>query len=88
VTPGPHNLPPLPYLDSGLAEVISTSTRSFRYRKHHQGYVDNLNELVVGAAPADLSPEKDIAETAGTADKIAVFNHAAQTGTTRSAGIV
>jgi superoxide dismutase, Fe-Mn family len=75
----PHVLPPLPYADNALDPVISANTIGFHYGKHHKGYVDNLNKLVAGKEFADLSLEKIIKQTAGKADKTAIFNNAAQT---------
>src|SRR5512135_397333 len=74
-----HVLPPLPYADSALTPVISANTISFHYGKHHKGYVDNLNKLVVGTEFAGLSLEKIITQAAGKAHKTAIFNNAAQT---------
>jgi len=73
-----HLLPPLPYADNALDPVISANTISFHYGKHHRGYVDNLNKLVAGTEFAGLKLEKIITETAGKADKTAIFNNAAQ----------
>ena len=75
----PHVLPALPYADNALDPVISANTIGFHYGKHHKGYVDNLNKLVAGTEFADLPLEKIITETAGKADKTAIFNNAAQT---------
>ena len=74
----PHVLPPLPYADNALDPVISAHTLSFHYGKHHKAYVDNLNKLIAGTPLADLSLEKVIAEAAGKADKVGIFNNAAQ----------
>ncbi|MGB7622375.1 MAG: superoxide dismutase [Terriglobia bacterium] len=74
-----HLLPPLPYPDNALDPVISANTIRFHYGKHHKGYVDNLNKLVAGTEFAGLTLEKIITETAGKADKTAIFNNAAQT---------
>lgn len=71
-------LPPLPYAQNALEPVISANTVSFHYGKHHKGYVDNLNKLVVGTEFAGLPFEKIIAATSGKADKAAIFNNAAQ----------
>lgn len=71
-------LPPLPFPDNGLEPVISANIIGFHYGKHHKGYVDNLNRLVKGTEFADLTLEKIIADTAGKADKTAIFNNAAQ----------
>jgi Fe-Mn family superoxide dismutase len=72
-------LPPLPYADNALDPVISANTVGFHYGKHHKGYLDNLNKLVAGTEFADLPLEKIIAQSAGKAEKTAIFNNAAQT---------
>ena len=74
----PIVLPPLPYADNALEPVISANTISFHYGKHHKGYVDNLNKLIAETEFADMTLEKIITETAGKADKTAIFNNAAQ----------
>jgi superoxide dismutase, Fe-Mn family len=74
-----HVLPPLPYAETALDPVISAHTIGFHYGKHHKGYVDTLNKLIAGTELANLTLEKLIAETAGKADKVAIFNNAAQT---------
>jgi Fe-Mn family superoxide dismutase len=73
-----HVLPSLPYADNALDPVISANTISFHYGKHHKAYVDNLNKLIAGTEFASLPLEKIITETAGKADKAAIFNNAAQ----------
>jgi Fe-Mn family superoxide dismutase len=72
-------LPPLPYAEDALDPVISSRTIGLHYGKHHKGYVDTLNKLIAGTELATLTLEKLIAETAGKADKVAIFNNAAQT---------
>ena len=74
-----HILPPLPYAQNALDPVISANTIGFHYGKHHKGYVDTLNKLIAGTELANLPLEKLIAETAGKADKVGIFNNAAQT---------
>ncbi len=74
-----HVLPPLPYAQNALDPIISANTIGFHYDKHHKGYVDTLNKLIAGSELADLSLEKLIAATAGKANKVAIFNNAAQT---------
>ena len=73
-----HVLPPLPYAENALDPVVSANTIGFHYGKHHKGYVDTLNKLIAGTPLADLSLEKIIAATAGKADKVAIFDDAAQ----------
>jgi len=77
-TASPHVLPPLPYAENAFEPVITANTVRFHYGKHHKGYVDNLNKLIAGTEFANLPLEKIITETAGKADKTAIFNNAAQ----------
>ena len=72
-------LPPLPYAENALEPVISARTISFHYGKHHKTYVDNLNKLISGTDYSDLSLEEIIAGTAGRAERVGIFNNAAQT---------
>jgi Fe-Mn family superoxide dismutase len=69
----------LPYADDALDPVISAKTIGLHYGKHHKGYVDSLNKLVVKTEFADLPLERIITETAGKSDKTAIFINAAQT---------
>ena len=73
-----YTLPPLPYAQNALEPVISANTISFHYGKHHKGYIDNLNKLVIGTEFAGMTLEKIITATAGKADKAAIFNNASQ----------
>lgn len=47
-TPTPFSLPKLPYAKSALEPFISAETLHFHYEKHHRGYLDALNRLLVG----------------------------------------
>ena len=71
-------LPALPYEQNALEPGISAKTLSFHYGKHHQAYVNKLNELVAGTEFAGLLLEEVITRTAGLADKAGIFNNAAQ----------
>lgn len=71
-------LPPLPWAEDALEPAYSARTVSFHYGKHHKAYVDKLNELAAGTPYADMKLEDIIKDTAGKADKAAVFNNAAQ----------
>jgi Fe-Mn family superoxide dismutase len=75
---GAFQLPSLPYAQSALEPYISARTMSFHYGKHHQAYVDNLNKLVAGTPWATQSLEMIIRDSAGKADRTALFNNAAQ----------
>jgi Fe-Mn family superoxide dismutase len=70
--PMPFTLPPLPYALDALEPHLSRETLELHHGKHHQTYVDKLNELVEGSSDADL--DKVILE----AEKGPVFNNAAQ----------
>ena len=72
-------LPPLPYKEDALEPHISANTMSFHYGKHHQTYVDKLNDLVKGTEFEKQALEEIIKATAGKADKLGIFNNAAQT---------
>jgi Fe-Mn family superoxide dismutase len=77
-TKWPYLLPPLPYDENALDPVISANTIGFHYRKHHQGYVDNLNKLVAGTDYAELTLGKLVSVTSEREEAAAIFNNAAQ----------
>lgn len=66
-------LPKLPWKPEELAPVISAETISFHYGKHHQAYVNNLNNLIKGTEFENLSLEEIIMKSSG-----GIFNNAAQ----------
>jgi Fe-Mn family superoxide dismutase len=68
-----HQLPPLPYARNALAPVISQETLDFHYGKHHQTYVTNLNNLILGTQFEHLSLEEIVRSSSG-----GTFNNAAQ----------
>jgi Fe-Mn family superoxide dismutase len=66
-------LPKLPYEVSALNPSISDRTIEFHYGKHHQTYVNNLNNLIPGTKFEDADLETIIREAEGP-----IFNNAAQ----------
>lgn len=74
----PLELPALPYPENGLEPVISARTLSFHHGKHHRAYIEATNKLIVGTELADLPLEQIVAATAGKADRVSLFNNAAQ----------
>jgi superoxide dismutase, Fe-Mn family len=66
-------LPKLPYELNALEPVISQKTFEFHYGKHHQAYVNNLNNLVPGTKFENASLETIIKEAEG-----GIFNNGAQ----------
>ncbi|HEY4787188.1 MAG TPA: Fe-Mn family superoxide dismutase [Bacteroidales bacterium] len=66
-------LPKLPYAMNALEPHISQKTLEFHYGKHHQAYVNNLNNLVKGTKFESASLETIIKEAEG-----GIFNNGAQ----------
>ena len=66
-------LPKLPYDLNALEPFISQKTLEFHYGKHHQAYVNNLNNLVPGTEFENASLE-DIVKKANAG----IFNNGAQ----------
>lgn len=66
-------LPELPYAANALEPVISEKTISFHYGKHHQAYVNNVNNLIEGTEFENASLEKIIQKADG-----GIFNNGAQ----------
>jgi Fe-Mn family superoxide dismutase len=66
-------LPLLPYEQNALTPAITAETISFHYGKHHQTYVNNLNNLVKGTDFEGKTLEEIITTSEG-----GIFNNAAQ----------
>lgn len=66
-------LPALPYDRTALEPHISAETIDFHYGKHHQTYVNNLNNLVGGTDYAEMDLESIVKYADG-----GIFNNAAQ----------
>ena len=71
-------LPKLPFAKTDLEPHISENTFNFHYEKHHQAYVNNLNNLVKDNEFSKLSLEEIIVKTYQDPEKTGVFNNAAQ----------
>jgi Fe-Mn family superoxide dismutase len=68
-----HELPQLPYHYDALAPLISKETLEFHHDKHHQAYVNKLNELLPESGFENASLEEIVTKSTGT-----LFNQAAQ----------
>jgi len=68
-----HQLPELPFPKNGLTPHISEETLEYHYGKHHQAYVTNLNNLIVGTDFEKTSLVDIIKKAEG-----GIFNNAAQ----------
>ena len=66
-------LPALPYALDALEPYMSRETLEYHWGKHHQTYVNNLNNLTAGTAFEGKSLEEVIRTSEG-----GVFNNAAQ----------
>ncbi len=66
-------LPPLPFARDALEPHLSAETIDYHYGKHHQAYLDKLNELIAGTEFADQPLENIIRSSSG-----GIFNNAAQ----------
>ena len=63
----------LPYAKDALEPYISEKTIDYHYGKHHQGYVNNVNNLVPGTPFENASLEDIILKAEG-----GIFNNGAQ----------
>ena len=68
-----HTQPKLPYRRDALAPYISEKTMDYHYGKHHKGYFDKLNTLIVDTPFAQQSLVEIVRSSDG-----AIFNNAAQ----------
>ena len=68
-----HPLPPLPYAVDALSPHLSKETFEYHYGKHHQAYVNNLNNLIKGTEFETLGLEDIVKKSSG-----GIFNNAAQ----------
>lgn len=71
-------LPSLPYEADALEPYIGATTLGFHHGKHHQTYVTNTNNLIKGTDLENASLEALIAASANNAEKVGLFNNAAQ----------
>ncbi len=66
-------LPELPYSLDALAPNISRETLEYHHGKHHQTYVNTLNDMIEGTEFADMELEDIIRKSSGK-----MFNQAGQ----------
>jgi superoxide dismutase, Fe-Mn family len=66
-------LPKLNYGLDALEPFISKQTLEFHYGKHHQAYINNLNNLIAGTGFEDASLEDILMKSSG-----GIFNNGAQ----------
>src|SRR5689334_23968086 len=71
-------LPELPYAKDALAPTISAETIEYHYGKHHQAYVNNLNNLLPGSKYEGKSLEEIVKASNAQPTEAPFFNNAAQ----------
>ncbi|MCG6115650.1 MAG: superoxide dismutase [Mesorhizobium sp.] len=70
-TTAPFSLPELPYATDALDPVIDAETMELHHGKHHQSYVDTLNEAVeADDALADMTLEELVALAGSLSDEV------------------
>ena len=74
----PFVLPALPYSLDALAPYLTQKTFEYHYYKHHQAYVNNLNNLIANSNLLNTSLELIIVESHKKHELQSVFNNAAQ----------
>ena len=68
-----HELMTLPYALDALEPLMSKETLEFHYGKHHQTYVNNLNNLITGTKFENATLVEIVLESEG-----GLFNNSAQ----------
>ena len=69
-----HTLPELPYAIDALEPSISRETLEYHYGKHLQGYIDNLNKLIIDTE----FEEEPLLAIIERAPRGVIYNNAAQ----------
>ena len=67
-------LPQLPYTNNALSPIIESQTIDIHYWKHHQAYVNKINELIIWTQ----LEKADLETIISSADAGPIFNNAAQ----------
>nr|YP_002048802.1 superoxide dismutase [Paulinella chromatophora]ACB42592.1 superoxide dismutase [Paulinella chromatophora] len=73
-----HTLPALPYSLDALEPYISSQTLSFHHGKHHNTYIQKLNELIQDSELDNKSLEEILVSTFNKPNEVTLFNNAAQ----------
>jgi Fe-Mn family superoxide dismutase len=65
-----HKLPDLPYAYDALEPHIDAQTMEIHHTKHHQTYVNNLNDALKDSGKADVAIEELIADIDALPEKV------------------
>ena len=71
-------LPKLDYSKNALAPIMSEETLDLHHRKHHQTYINNLNNFIKDTEMSKMSLEEIIIHSSKDKSKIGIFNNASQ----------
>lgn len=77
-TKQPFVLPTLPYGEDDLLPHLSRESFDYHYRKHHQAYVNTVNNLIANFGMLGRSLEEIIVSSFNDPEKTVLFNNAAQ----------
>lgn len=72
------DLPALPYQKNALSPFISEKTLDFHYGKHHQTYVNKLNDLLRNESDLQTQSLENVILKSHSEQKTGIFNNAAQ----------
>ena len=71
-------LPKLDYSKNALAPIMSEETLDLHHGKHHQTYINNLNNFIKETEMSKMSLEEIIVHSSKDKSKIGIFNNASQ----------
>ncbi len=71
-------LPKLDYAKNALAPIMSEETLDLHHGKHHQTYINNLNNFIKDTDMVKMSLEEIIINSSKDKSKIGIFNNASQ----------
>ena len=69
-----HELPKLDYAKNGLSPIMSEETLNLHHGKHHQTYINKLNEFIKETEMLDMSLEKIILKSYQDKSMVGLFN--------------
>ncbi len=71
-------LPKLDYSNKALSPIMSEETLDLHHGKHHQTYIDKLNDFIKDTDMAEMSLEEIISKSSTDKSMIGIFNNASQ----------
>ena len=71
-------LPQLDYTKDALSPIMSEETLDLHHGKHHQTYIDKLNDFIKDTDMSNISLEEIILKSSKQKSMIGIFNNASQ----------